>query len=137
MNSVVSPRQTSSLRIDTEHATLEVEHLYGCTDADRTLTPAPGHEDLAVLWTTDDAEPRSSHTSQLTVLDAMDAGDRLPVALRETCSTMELFAAIYASAFTGQVVRCGDIGPGHPFYERMDGTGAPWAATQNPEENLA
>ena len=138
VNSVVSPRQTSSLRIDTEHATLEVEHLYGYTDADWTFTPAPGHEDLAALWTTDDAEPRSSHTSQLTaVLDAMDAGGRLPVPLREARSTMELVAAIYASAFTGQVVRCGDIGPGHPFYERMDGTGAPWAATPYPEENLA
>jgi hypothetical protein len=67
----------------------------------------------------------------------MDAGGRLPVPLREARSTMELVAAIYASAFTGQVVRCGDIGPGHSFYERMDGTGAPWAATPYPEENLA
>ena len=106
VNSVVSPRQTSSLRIDTERATLEVEHLYGYTDADWTFTAAPGHEELAALWTTDDTAPRSSHTCQMAaLLDAMDAGEPLPVPLREVRSTMELVAAIYASAFTGKVVR--------------------------------
>ena len=138
VNSVVSPRQTSSLRIDTERATLEVEHLYGYTDADWTFTAAPGHEDLAALWTTDDAEPRSSHASQMeALLDAMDRGEHLPVSLSEARKTLELVAAIYASAFTGQVVRRGDIGPGHPFYTRMDGTGSPWAVTPKSEENIA
>ena len=138
VNSVVSPRQTSYLRIDTERATLEVEHLYGYTDADWTFTAAPGHEDLAALWTTDDAEPRSSHASQMAaLLDAMDAGEQLPVPLSEARSTLELVAAIYASTFTGQIVRRGDIGPGHPFYARMDGTGAPWTATLDNEEDLA
>ena len=137
VNSVVSPRQTSSLRIDTERATLEVEHLYGYTDADWTFTAAPGHEDLAALWTTDDAEPRSSHASQMeALLDAMDRGEHLPVSLSEARKTLELVAAIYASAFTGQVVRRGDIGPGHPFYTRMDGTGSPWTATPKSEENI-
>ncbi|MCL3859475.1 Gfo/Idh/MocA family protein [Actinotalea sp. K2] len=129
VNSVVSPRQTSSLRIDTERATLEVEHLYGYGDEDWTFTPAPGHEDLAALWITDPAAPRSSHSSQVgALLDAMDDDAPLPVTLAEARDTLELVAAIYASAFTGQVVRRGDIGPGHPFYPRMDGTGAPWAA---------
>jgi predicted dehydrogenase len=135
VNSVVSPRRTSSLRIDTERATLEVEHLYGYTDADWTFTAAPGHEELAALWTTDDTAPGSSHACQMAaLLDAMDAGEPLPVPLREARSTLELVAAIYASAFTGKVVRCGDIGPGHPFYARMDGTGAPWAAAADHEQ---
>ena len=135
VNSVVSPRQTSSIRIDTERATLEVEHLYGYTDADWTFTAAPGHEELAAAWTTDNTAPRSSHVCQVAaLLDAMDAGEPLPVPLREARSTLELVAAIYASAFTGQVVRCGDIGPGHPFYERMNGTGAPWAAAADREQ---
>ena len=135
VNSVVSPRQTSSIRIDAEHATLELEHLYGYTDADWTFTAAPGHEELASLWTTDDAAPRSSHASQMAaVLDAMDAGEPLPVPLREARVTLELVAATYASAFTSQVVRRGDIVPGHPFYTRMDGTGAPWAAKADHEQ---
>jgi len=138
VNSLVSPRQTSTLRIDTEHATLEVEHLYGYTDLDWTFTAAPGHEDLAAGWSTDAAEPRSNHASQMAaVLDAMDAGEPLPVPLREARSTLELVAAIYASAFTGQIVRSGDIVPGHPFYARMDGTGAPWSAAPHPEETVA
>ncbi|WP_367183075.1 Gfo/Idh/MocA family protein [uncultured Cellulomonas sp.] len=127
-SSAVSPRQTSSVRIDTERATLELEHLYGYSDADWTFTPAPGHEDLAEAWAADGPGPDSGHDSQLAaVLDARDAGEPLPVPLADVRDTMELVAAIYASAFTGQIVRRGDIVPGHPFYERMDGTGAPWA----------
>ena len=50
VNSIVSPRETSRLRFDFAHATVELEHLYGYTDADWTFTPAPGHEHLAELW---------------------------------------------------------------------------------------
>lgn len=127
VNSVVSPRQTSVLRIDTAYATLELEHLYGYTDADWTFTTAPGHENLADRWEADGTESRSGHASQLgVVLDALDACEPLPVPLREARDTLELVTAIYASAFTGQIVRRGDIVPGHPFYRRMDGAGAPW-----------
>ncbi|MBO1752602.1 Gfo/Idh/MocA family oxidoreductase [Actinotalea sp. BY-33] len=130
VNSLVSPRQTSSLRIDTEHATLEVDHLYGYTDADWTFTPAPGSEQVAEHWVPDPDAPSSSHTGQVGVLlDALDAGTPLPVTLREARDTLELVAAIYASAFTGRTVRRGEIGPGHPFHSRMDGTGAPWMTT--------
>lgn len=134
VNSVVSPRETSTIRIDTERATVEVEHLYGYTGEDWTFTPAPGHEALAEVWAGEDDGSRSSHSSQvralLDVLDAREGGDPapLPVSLREARDTLELVAAIYASSFTGEVVRRGDIGPGHPFYARMDGTGAPWAS---------
>ena len=47
VNSIVSPRETSRLRFDFEYATVEVEHVYGYSDADWTFTPAPGHEHLA------------------------------------------------------------------------------------------
>lgn len=127
VNSVVSPRETSALRIDTERATVEVTHLYGYTDEDWTLTPAPGHEDVLQAWGRTTGTERSSHASQIrAVLDALDAGRSLPVPLREARDTLELVAATYASAFTGSVVRRGEIGPGHPFHARMDGTGAPW-----------
>ena len=135
VNSLVSPRQTSSIRIDAEYATLEVDHLYGYTDADWTFTPAPGHEHLSDRWVPDAAAPRSSHSSQMgAVLDAFGTRDEgshppapLPVPLREARDTLELVAAVYASAFTGRLIRRGDIVPGHPFYARMNGSGAPWA----------
>jgi predicted dehydrogenase len=129
VNSLLSPRETSALRIDTERASLELAHLYGYDEQDWTFTPAAGHEELAEQWQPGDDDRMSGHAQQVTaILDALDDGAPLPVSIAEARDTMELVAAIYASAFTGQLVRKGEIGPGHPFYERMDGTGAPWAA---------
>jgi predicted dehydrogenase len=128
VNSVVSPRETSALRFDYEHATVEVEHLYGYTDTDWTVTPAPGHEEVLSSWTAERSDVRSGHGGQLAaVFDALDAGQPPPVVLAEARHTMEFIAALYASAFTGERVQCGQITPGSPFSLRMDGTGAPWA----------
>ncbi|WP_336204475.1 Gfo/Idh/MocA family protein [Nonomuraea sp. LPB2021202275-12-8] len=129
VNSVVSPRETSVLRFDFERATVEVEHLYGYTDDDWTVTPAPGHEDVAELWEPGAATGVSNHDGQFAqVLDALDRGEAPPVTLEEARRTMEFVAAVYASSFTGERVRRGQIGPGSPFAERMDGIGAPWRA---------
>ncbi|NEE01490.1 Gfo/Idh/MocA family protein [Phytoactinopolyspora halotolerans] len=128
VNSVVSPRETSALRFDYQHATVELEHLYGYSDADWTVTAAPGHDDVATRWAAESSDVSSGHDQQLAaVLDALDAGTALPVSLDDARTTMEFIAALYASAFTGQRVRRGDIGPHSPFYHRMDGSGAPWA----------
>lgn len=127
MNSLLSPRETSTIRVDTDHATLELEHLYGYGDDAWRLTPAPGHEDLADAWAEGLDGAPSGHSAQLGVLlDALDTGSPLPVPLTEARDTMELVAAVYASAFTGRPVARGEIGPGHPFYARNDGGGAPW-----------
>lgn len=131
VSSLLSPRETSTVRVDTENATFELEHLYGYDDASWRFTPAPGYEHLAEQWVAglraDPGGGPSGHTAQLGALfDAMDAGGPLPVPLVEARATMELVAAVYASAFTGRAVRRGEIGPGHPFHARNDGTGAPW-----------
>jgi predicted dehydrogenase len=129
VNSVVSPRQVSQLRFDFENATVDLEHLYGYTDEDFTVTAAPGHEDeVAAAWAAGPAGQPSSHQAQLSaVLDALDAGITPPVELRTARATLELVAAIYRSAFTARPVRRGDITPDDPFAQRMDGPGAPWA----------
>ncbi|NUR87740.1 MAG: Gfo/Idh/MocA family oxidoreductase [Nonomuraea sp.] len=127
VNSVVSPRQTSQLRFDYEHATVEVDHLYGYTDDDWTITPAPGHERVTALWAQGHTTEPSGHDGWLmNVLDALDRGQAPPVTSEDTRRTMEFIAALYASAFTGQRVRSGQITADHPFARRMDGTGAPW-----------
>jgi predicted dehydrogenase len=127
VNSVVSPRETSMLRFDYERATVEVEHLYGYTDADWTVTPAPGHADLTTRWATERTETTSSHNGQLAaVYDALDAGQPPPATLDDARRTMEFIAALYASAFRGERIHSGQLGPDSPFYHRMDGTGAPW-----------
>ena len=55
--------------------------------------------------------------------DALDAGRPLPAGADSARQTLELAAAIYASAFTGTAVRRGEIVPSHPFYGGMDGDG--------------
>lgn len=126
VNSVLSPRQVSTLRFDYAHATVELEHLYGYTDADWRVTPAPGHEAVADRWAADPAVPgRSDHSGQMAaVYDALDAGEPPPVTLADARPTVEFVAALYASAFTGERVRAGEVPPA--FAARMDGTGAPW-----------
>ncbi|NUT18817.1 MAG: Gfo/Idh/MocA family oxidoreductase [Hamadaea sp.] len=122
VNSVVSPRQTSRLRFDYEYATVELDHLYGYSDADWTVTAAPGHAAVEQQWSAALSDETSGHTGQLTVVyDALDAGVAPPVTLADTRRTMEFVAALYASAFTGQRVHAGQIGPDHPFAQQMNG----------------
>jgi predicted dehydrogenase len=130
VNSLLSPRETSYLRFDFEYATVEVEHLYGYGDDSWRITPAPGHEDtVRTAWSAGlDGRP-SGHGSQFAAVHAALAeGLPPPVTIQETRATMEFVAATYASAFGHRPVRRGEIGPGSPFYDRMNGDGAPWAA---------
>lgn len=121
VNSLVSPRETSTLRFDYEHATVEVEHLYGYRDTDWTVTPAPGRADV---WLSGVDIP-SGHEAQLTaVFDALDRGEPPPVTLQDTRDTMEFVAALYESAFTDKTIHYGQVSAA--FAARMDGTGAPW-----------
>lgn len=129
VNSLLSPRQTSYLRFDFAHATVELEHLYGYSDDNWRVTAAPGHEQtVADAW---EAGPRgvaSGHAAQLTkVFDALEAGVAPPVTLADVRPTMELVTAVYASSFTGQPVAAGQIDSSSPFYSRMDGSGVTWA----------
>ncbi len=50
--SLLSPRETSRIRIDTTGGTLEVEHLYGYTDADWSWYPLPDARTAAANGTT-------------------------------------------------------------------------------------
>ncbi|MCK0118607.1 Gfo/Idh/MocA family oxidoreductase [Isoptericola sp. S6320L] len=133
-NSLLSPRQTSALRVDTERATVELEHLYGYDDDAWRVTAAPGHEDVLRAWSDDGAaaqervdEGRSGHLAQLVpTYRALVAGEAPPITVADARGTLELAAAIYRSAFTGETVVRGQISAGDPFYDSMGGTGAPW-----------
>lgn len=129
VNSVVSPRETSRLRFDFEHATVELEHLYGYREADWRFTPAPGHGELADLWSAAGADdPESGHRLQIeSVLDAIAAGTAPGVSLAEARRTLEFAAATYASAFQGRPVSAGEITGSDPFNRSMDGGAVPWA----------
>lgn len=128
VNSIVSPRETSRLRFDFEYATVEVEHLYGYTDADWRFTPVEGRDDLAEAWDLSDDGETSSHVHQLAaIFDAFDAGTDPEVSLADATRTLELAAATYASAFRGKPIAAGEITTDDPFRRSMDGGLVPWA----------
>jgi predicted dehydrogenase len=142
-NSLLSPRETSVLRFDTEAATVELEHLYGYDDSSWTVTPAAGRADVAERWAADAAQVpdggASGHLAQLVpTYRALVAGQTPPVTVADARGTLELAAAIYKSAFTGAPVAAGEITADDPFYTTMEGSGAPWPPVKNrPREEAA
>jgi predicted dehydrogenase len=131
INSLVSIRQTSQLRIDYENATVELEHLYGYSDANWIITERVAGT-LGAAWNSDPELVETDHGTQLrAVIHALDHGEVPAVTLRDSRRTLEFSAAIYASSFTGQQIRPGEISPGNPFYSRMQGPGAPWLASES------
>ncbi|ONI84110.1 oxidoreductase [Actinosynnema sp. ALI-1.44] len=124
VNSALSPREESYIRVDLADATVELTHLYGYRNADWRYTPAVHVRDAQRIgsWTDIPQDVPSSHSAQLPYfLDAMATGDRPPLSGSEGRAALELVAAIYKSAFTARPVRNGEIGPDDPYYHRMDG----------------
>jgi predicted dehydrogenase len=134
VNSVISPRQESHLRLDFEHATIELTHLYSFGREHWKMTPAAAHEgdSLEQAW---QAFPMPdapcSHGLQLAeFLRDIAEGRAHPTSGAGARNTIELLTAIYKSALTGQPVTRGSILPGDPFYASLHG-GAPiprWGA---------
>jgi predicted dehydrogenase len=109
VNSALSPRQETYLRLDYQKATVELTHLYSYTRDNWRFTLAPGAHDEGLLqaWQSFPPDVGSTHAAQLSALVSdMDEG-RL--------------TAIYKSAFTGEIVRAGSIVAGDPFYAAIHG----------------
>jgi len=124
VNSALSPRQESYLRLDYQRATAEVKTLYRYTNKDWTFTPVTGDSELAAAWNALAVDRMGSHGAQLgALLDSMDRGTRPLVSGPEARRIVEFIASLYKSAFTGQPVRRGSITPGDPFYASMNGDG--------------
>lgn len=117
VTSAVSPRETSSIRIDTQKATITVEHLYGHGHENWKITPAPGFEDEAAAWALPEHEERSDHGPLLRdVFDALLSGESLPPTASDPARSFEIVAAIYASAAAdGSVVTPADLAA-HPTH---------------------
>ncbi|MBB4934547.1 putative dehydrogenase [Lipingzhangella halophila] len=128
VNSLVSPREESYIRIDLERATIELTHLYGYGDEDWRITPAPGFEEqVTAAWKAGEAGVASGHTAQLGhVIAAVQGGTAPPVTSAESLRTMRLVAGVYASAFQRRPITPADLGADSPFHGRMDGDGPRW-----------
>ncbi|MEN9632726.1 MAG: hypothetical protein RL077_1130 [Verrucomicrobiota bacterium] len=124
VNSALSPRQETSIRLDYQKATIELTHLYSYTQENWRLTLAPGAQDEGLLqaWQTFPPDVGSTHTAQLRALvDDMDANRRPLTSGAEARRTLEFLTAIYKSAFTGAIVHAGSILPDDPFYHAING----------------
>jgi len=129
VNSVLSPDEVSRIRIDCERATVELTHLYGHSNANWRITPAPGvPADELAAWRDFGPDVPSSHLAQLRELVAsMRAGERPRSSGADGRTSLELIAALYKAAFTDATVEAGEIGPGDPFYTAMHGNAPGWA----------
>jgi predicted dehydrogenase len=146
VTSLLSPRELSRIRIDTTSGTLEVNHIYGYSDADWSWTPAPDATTAASLGRDpglsrdhDPGDPRpagsddvwaasagldlpSNHTAQIDrLVDDMLAGRRHDTTLASTRPTLEFITAVYASSIECETVHRRDLSPANRFYDSLSG----------------
>ena len=145
INSILSPREETYLRIDLQQATVELTHLYGFNNQSWRFTPRPGAaaDAQAKLVATPapgtaapsissgpgfdrlcalPADRPANHEAHIGgVLADLRLGTVPLTAGPEARNTIELLTAIYKSSFTGQAVARGSIVPGDPFYEAFHG----------------
>ncbi|MDJ1114282.1 Gfo/Idh/MocA family protein [Microbacterium dauci] len=117
VTSAVSPREVSAIRIDTQRATITVEHLYGHGHEHWSITPAPGFEDAAPAWALPEVEEPSSHVPLLReVFRSLREGLPLPPTADAPARSFEIVAAIYASAAAdGALITPADLAA-HPTH---------------------
>jgi predicted dehydrogenase len=131
VNSALSPRQETYLRIDYQRATVELTHLYAYSKDNWKLTLVPPAQDDSLLqtWQSFPPDVGSTHGAQLNALVQDMDNQRVPLTSGEQArQTIELLTAIYKSAFTGEVVTRGSIKSEDPFYRALHGNRAPTRA---------
>jgi predicted dehydrogenase len=123
VTSAVSPDSVSRLRIDTDLATVELQHLYRYSNSDWTGTPAEGvSAEVAAGWANERPDELVAHPSQLPYLIAdIRAGRRPETSGEGGRSALELITSLYKSASTGQTVQRGEVDSSDPFYYALDG----------------
>ncbi|WP_017975032.1 Gfo/Idh/MocA family protein [Actinopolyspora halophila] len=132
VNSVLSPAETSRIRLDCSDATLELIHLYGHGNENWHYTPAPHVTDEARIahWRSPARDEPSSHRGMLReLIAAMRAGKRPPCSGRDGRLVLELLTALYKSAATGRAVSATEIDPEDPYYTVIHG-GSPEKLTE-------
>jgi predicted dehydrogenase len=124
VNSVLSPRQESYMRLDFQRATVEVSTLYRYSNRHWKFSIPEGaaHTDDLERWRSIPVDVPGRHEAQLAlILDAMDRGEAPPLNGAEGRRTLEFLASLYKSAFTQQPVKRGSISPDDPWYYAMNG----------------
>jgi predicted dehydrogenase len=124
VNSALSPRQQSYMRLDFQQATVEVKALYRYNNENWHFTLSDGAPpSLMAHWQALEENIPGRHEAQFgEILDSMERGERPPVSGSESRRILEFIASLYKASFTGQPVQRGEIIPGDPFYYAMNGS---------------
>ncbi len=108
VTTVLAPRQASVLRIDTEFATIELEHLYGHDASHWRITPAPGVD--ASGWELPADDVPSGHAALLAPVYAALRGEgEWPQTQAAPARSLELVTALYGSARLGRALTPADL----------------------------
>jgi predicted dehydrogenase len=124
VNSALSPRQETFLRMDFQKATIELIAMYRYMNEHWQFSTHPDLEDESIQgkWDALSEDFMGSHDQQLSeILDAMDSNTPPPVHGDEGRRILEFNASLYKSAFTGQIVTKGSITPDDPYYYSNNG----------------
>jgi len=123
VNSALSPRQETYLRLDFQKATVELRYLYFYDNSHWTFTAAPDvPESELASWDQIARDVRAHHSAQLTSLLDDIAHNRRPLTSgTEARNTLEFITSLYKSALTDRPIQRGSITPDDPFYRHMQG----------------
>lgn len=122
VNSVLSPRQESYVRLDTQKATVEVTHLYKYTNESWRISAVTNDDPNLPQWRDLGEDVEGTHGAQMTALfDSLDAGAAPLVTGDEARRMMEFITCLYKAAATGRPVERGSIKPGDPYYDHVGG----------------
>lgn len=130
VNSVLSPREETYLRLDFQKATVELTALYSYTNKDWRFSPVSATPETPLLanwrhWQEHSQDLSASHITQVAhFLDSLDRGERPLASTADVRPTIELITSIYKSAATGRPIQQGSITQGDPFYTHVAGQGA-------------
>jgi predicted dehydrogenase len=119
VNSAVSPRQETYLRLDFSAATVEVKALYSAANEDWLFTPLAQNDNH--LWHVPDNLPGVLTAQVKALLHSLDKGQRPLVSGEESRRIIEFLTCLYKSGATGQPVKRGSITPDDVFYQSMVG----------------
>lgn len=123
-NSILSPRQESYMRLDFNHATVELRSLYSYRNQDWSYSTYPDSpfKDQVPAWGQIPTEVPASHVTQLgSFLDSLERQVRPEVSGADVRGTIEFLTAFYKSAQLGLPVTRGSIQPDDDYYHLLNG----------------
>ncbi len=124
INSVLSPREETYLRLDFQKGTLEVPFHYEYINRDWRITlvdPCANKELAQRLRSFPDNNFNHIGSQIKSFVEDMDNNARPITSGQAARETIEFLTALYKSAFTGERVTSGSIGKGDPFYDKICG----------------